>query len=375
MGEEQFTPEEKTPPASLHGWPPERTAIARTAAQRKGVAMTDNERYQQVDLPFYEGAVAPALPPTILDFHAHVWRPEHFLERPWDTERPGGKYMVTDTDYPVEALLSDGRRLFPDRGYEAVCFGQPTPAADWDACNAYLASARRAGLHPLMLVGRDRLAASALEARVRDGGFLGYKVILNWIGDDYGSIRVSDLIGPAEMALADRLGLVVLLHVPRSGRLADPEVQREVREYAQGYPNARIVLAHCGRCYLPDEMEQAIGAIRDLPNVYLDTAMVMDPTVLQIAFEAIGSHRVLFATDLPVAAMRGRRVYAMDHWVDLVLPGYPESAYRVAAPGIRATFMAWEIVLAIARAARRAGLTEEEMRGIFYGNGRAVLRL
>lgn len=71
------------------------------------------------------------------------------------------------------------------------------------------------------------------------------------------------MIGPVELALANERRLVVLLHVPRSGRL-------------------------------------------------------------------------LFATDFPMAAMRARRVWVMDHWVDVVLPGYPASAYRVSGDTFRA---------------------------------------
>jgi len=175
------------------------------------------------------------------------------------------------------------------------------------------------------------------------------------------------------MRLANDLGLVVLLHVPRSGRLADPEVQQGVREYAKSYPNARIVLAHCGRCYHPDEMKLAVDTIQDLDNVYLDTSMVMDPTVLQIIFEKIDSSRVLYGTDFPVAAMRGRRVYVMDHWVDVVLNEYPPSGFRVLSSGIRATFMAYEIVLAIKRAAEMVGLSSKQLHSIFYENGMAVL--
>jgi len=40
------------------------------------------------------------------------------------------------------------------------------------------------------------------------------------------------MLGPEEMELADELRLVVLLHVPRAGRLADPVVQAGVRDYA-----------------------------------------------------------------------------------------------------------------------------------------------
>jgi predicted TIM-barrel fold metal-dependent hydrolase len=157
--------------------------------------------------------------------------------------------------------------------------------------------------------------------------------------------------------------------VPRSGRLADPEIQRGVQKLSREYPNSQIVLAHCGRCYLPDEMKRAIHSIRDLDNVHMDTSMVMDPVVLQMVLEEIDSSRVLFATDFPVPAMRGRRVYVMDHWVDLVLPGNPESDFRVQSDNFKATFMVYEIVLAIRRAAERVRLPQQRLTAIFFENG------
>jgi len=337
--------------------------------------MTEQERYETVDLPFYRDEVAPVLPPEVLDFHAHVWNRECWKHLPWKADAAGAKYMVTLEAYGVEDLLADAGRMFPDRRYGAVAFGYPTPAADLDKTNRYAAEAgQRSGIYPVLITGRDMIPPAELEKMIRERGFFGYKVYLNWHGDNYGDITVEDMIGPAEMSLANELGLVVHLHVPRAGRLADPVVQRGVRDCAKRYPNARIVLAHCGRCYLPDEMKNAIGSIRDLENVAFDTAMVMDPTVLQIAFEGVGPERVVFGTDLPIAAMRGRRVYAMDHWVDVVLPGYPPSAYRVASADIRATFMVYEIILAIRRAGDMAGLSPEDLAGVFFDNGMALLR-
>ena len=46
-------------------------------------------------------------------------------------------------EYDADDLLRDARRMFPDRPYHAVCFGQPTPAGDTDATNAYAAEAGR----------------------------------------------------------------------------------------------------------------------------------------------------------------------------------------------------------------------------------------
>ena len=336
--------------------------------------MTEQERYQKVDMPFYHAEVAPALPPEVLDFHTHICTSACWKKAPSGGEDPGAKYMVFERDYHCEALIADGEKLFPDRPFRAVCFGFPGPGEDPELMNDYAAQAgRREGMFPLMLAGRDMAPAERIEQRLLRDGFLGYKVAINWLGNDYGDVRVEDMIGPAEMQLADKYRLVVLLHVPRSDRLADPQVQAGVRSLSRNYPNAQIVLTHCGRCYLPDRMANAIDSIKDLDNVYLDTAMVMEPLALQMVFEKVDSSRVLFATDLPIAIMRGRRVYLMDHWVDLVLEGFPPSAYRVVSSNMHATYMVYEIVLAIRRAAERAGLTEQQTRAIFFENGMKVL--
>lgn len=325
---------------------------------------------------YYRREIAPCLPAKVLDFHTHTWSADNWKERPWATDKSGGRYMVTDEFYPPEQLLQDGRACFPDRSYETICFGYPTPAVDWEKDTAYVAAAAREhrGLWPLLLAGPDLgVSRERYEQALEEGGFYGFKVFLNWYGDDYGDKRVEEMFGPAELALANERRLVVMLHVPRSGRLADPEIQAGVRWLASECPEARIVLAHCGRCYLPAEMKAAIGCLRGLENVWMDTSMVMDPVVIQIALNEIGPGRLLFATDFPVAAMRGRRVRVMDHWVDVVLPGYPSSAYRVPGADIHAGFMTWEIVLAIRWAAELAGISEVERDGIFYGNGMGLL--
>lgn len=338
--------------------------------------MPARARYTQVDLPFYRREIAPMLPDKILDFHTHIWLAANWKAAPWATRRKGGKYMVTTERYPPEALLADGRGCFPDREYHAVCFGYPVPVVDWETDTAYVAGAARRHRHlfPLVLGGRALgITRARYTQALATGGFYGFKVFLNWFGDNYGDIRVEEMLGPTEIALANERRLIVLLHVPRAGRLADPVVQKGVQRLARGCPDASIVLAHAGRCYLPAEMKAAIGSIRNLPNVSMDLSMVMDPVVIQIAMNTIGPERLLYATDFPVAAMRGRRVRVMDHWVDVVLPGYPVSRFRVAG-SIHATFMAWEIALAVRWAAELTGLSRRETQGIFWDHGLRLLK-
>jgi hypothetical protein len=336
--------------------------------------MNESNHYRSVDLPFYRNEVQPVLPETVLDFHAHIWRKQDWRQVPWDENEQGANYMVTEPDYTWEQLREHGERIFADKCYRAVCFGNPTPAVDIERTDTYTAEAGKSDwLYPLMLAGRGLRSQEQIEQRLKQDGFYGDKVFLNWYGDDYGHVAVEDMLGPVEMELAEKYKLVVLLHVPRSGRLADPEIQRGVQKLSRDYPDAQIVLAHCGRCYLPDQMKRAIHSIRDLDNVFMDTSMVMDPLVLQMVLEQIDSSRLLFATDFPVPAMRGRRVYVMDHWVDLVLPDNPQSAFRVQSDNFRASFMVYEIVLAIRRAAERVKLSEDKLSAIFFDNGTKVL--
>ena len=338
--------------------------------------MTEKQRCEQVDWPFYRREIAPMLPAQVLDFHTHIWSAKNWTTVPWQAGKKGSRYMVTQPEYPATQLLADGRLCFPDREYHAVCFGYPTPVADWEKDTAFVAAAarRHKNLHPFVVAGPDLgISRERYEQALDAGGFLGFKVFMNWLGDQYGDKRIEEMLGPTELAVANERRLVVMLHVPRSGRLADPVVQRGVRWLARECPDASIVLAHCGRCYGPAEMKAAIGALRNLPNVSLDTSMVMDPICLQIALNEIGPGRLLFATDFPVAAMRGRRVQVMDHWVDVVLPGYAPSAFRMAGD-IHATFMALEICLAIRWAAELAGLKRREVHGIFWDNGMRLLR-
>lgn len=111
-----------------------------------------------LDYDYYQREIGPCLPPVVLDFHTHTWDADNWKERPWDTDKDGGRYMVTDAYYPPERLSADGRSVFPDRGYEAVCSGNPTPAADWEkdtACE--LAGIDEIGRHGIFYDNGKRL--------------------------------------------------------------------------------------------------------------------------------------------------------------------------------------------------------------------------
>lgn len=338
------------------------------------------------DREFYQSTIRPLLPAKILDFHTHLWQADHWLGTETGSASSGldsasvtgvaaSKYMSTHIDYGVEKMQECVAQIFPDLEYHAVVFGQPTPTADNDRTNAYASDAAEIGnYYPLMIPLPGKRAAGELREDVAAGGFYGFKVFLNWTGNDYADVAVEDMITDVEMSVANDLGLVVLLHVPGALRLAANGVQESIKKYSMSYPNAKIVLAHCGRCYDQDSMAKSMRFLKGLDNVYMDSSMVMDPGVIKMVFDAIGPGRLLFGTDFPVAVMKGRRVHVMDHWVDIVAKGYPASEYRVPSDNMSATYMAYEIILAIIRGARLAGLSKAEAAGVFFKNGIELIR-
>ena len=140
--------------------------------------------------------------------------------------------MSTTVAYSAEALLADGAAAFPGLAYHAVIFGQPTPACNQSRTNAYAAESARKyeNLYPLRCTGPALGTSPAdLQREMEAGGFYGYKVFLDWVGDQYPPLTFEDMLTEAEFRYANERGLIVLLHVPRSGRLADPEVGASVR--------------------------------------------------------------------------------------------------------------------------------------------------
>jgi len=339
------------------------------------MTMDDDTYYRQVDLAAYRQELDEFLPPVVLDFHAHTWLQRHLGPIPWEAGVPGGNYMIVNTEYSREALAADGQRFFPDRRYQAVCFGYPVPSADLDACNSYCLEAGRQGwCYPLLLVARDCPPKEVLRQQILDGGFFGYKVVLPWFGDDYGDVTVEDMLSDVAMEVANELQLVIMLHLPRSLRLADPLNIASLRHLSAAYPGAQIVVAHAGRSYCASTMRAGIGPLRDLPNVYFEVSMVQEPLVIQILLDHVDAQRVFFGTDLPVAAMRGRRVCINNRWIDVVREPDQGSSFRLSSPNLPATFMVYEIARAVRDGALLAGLAPAQLAAIFYENGMAALR-
>lgn len=329
---------------------------------------------EDVDGPVWRKELDPFLPPRLFDVHSHIFLREH---------RPLGRAESADPSQPTvcEAFPLDNYRrslagLFPGRELRALLFGTVDAETDTGASNRYVSqSARAAGLEALLVV-RPGGSAAELEDELREGNFLGCKPYWTFVrGKRPEEITLADMIDQPMRAVADRLGLLLMVHIPRPGRLADPVNVAGLEALCRECPRAKVILAHFGRAYFPEALGD-LGRLPRLANLYVDCSMVQDAEVLEVAFREFGVSRILFGLDMPVAQEKGKVLGINGQRHFFTKRVHPWSIHNSAKSyRIRCTFMAYEMVRALKKAMARVGLGPEAAEKVFYDNAAGLVQV
>jgi hypothetical protein len=206
------------------------------------------------------------------------------------------------------------------------------------------------------------------------GKFLGVKPYLNYVtGKPVDEIEIHDMLPAPIMEVINGLELMVMLHIPRKGRLADPVNQRQIVELAGTYTKAKIILAHIGRAYYLSNVVGQLDRIGKLENVYCDTAMVNHWEVLEYLFENFDSKRILYATDLPIAVCGGKSIEINDQYTYVTSKPWHLSISDDHEKIVFTSFI-YEQVRAIKKAVGRVGLKESFLEDLFFNNGYEILQ-
>ena len=333
--------------------------------------LNPNFEYDAVDERVWREELDPFLPSRLFDFHGHVYLAEH---KPAKGEPSDPSMPVVVTEYPHGVFAEVERRLWPGRRVKALVFGSVHPDVDLDSTNAYAAEAARAHGWEALMVPSLADDAETLLGKVRAGGFIGFKPYWTFVrGKSPAEITLADMITPAMREAADRARLVVMTHIPRPGRLADPVNIQGLRRLCAEAPNARIALAHFGRSYFPEAVGQGL-TLADVENLYPEISMVQDWEVIESVLRAFDRRKILWGLDLPVAQEKGKLIgingqrhfftKRPHQWSAHVEPGSYE---------VRCTLFAYEMVRAIAKAAERAGLTRAQVEDLFWNNAQTLV--
>lgn len=327
----------------------------------------------QHDIDFYNECIAGRLPEHILDAHTHINLPEHVanvseatIKGDWAIE---SGMLMTDAD--AESYYSE---LFPGRKVDNIIFPWPLPEADIKGNNSYISSLIKEKKKTGLMTIRPEWDTEYIEAVYTKGGFSGFKPYPYFASTVKGAdVRIFDFMPEAHFRLADKLHARVLLHLPRKGRLAADGNVAEICKIVQTYPNVKLVIAHIGRCFNLAPLKEGLKKLGDqVKALYFDTAAVMNPAVLEYAFEKLDEKQILFGTDLPIMLWHGKREWTETQYFNLCRENFSWNKHTYPDEEKNYTFFVYEQIKNTLDVIYRSGRGKELAERVFFTNAQSV---
>lgn len=163
----------------------------------------------------------------------------------------------------------------------------------------------------------------------------------------------------AAWQVAEAQKLCITLHLVKDDALADPENASYLLRMCRQYPQATLILAHCGRGFAAWTALDSVKQFGAYENVWFDLAAVCEPAPMMAVLQAAGTKRVLWGSDAPISGQRGRCVSVGRGflWLDPSL-----------CPGVSPALVGTEALSAFFDAAGLMGLSREDVEDVFFGN-------
>ncbi|GBG06276.1 hypothetical protein PAT3040_00793 [Paenibacillus agaridevorans] len=343
-----------------------------------------NELFEvkDVDKKFYEQKLKDFLPDKMIDIHTHVWLDS--------IRKPSSSTPVRAVTWPslvakdnsIEDLFETYRLMFPGKEVIPLLFSQVSMNYDIAAGNEYVRSCAERHRLPSLMVAKPEQSASEFEEGIKRGGFLGCKVYLNFAAPyiPEKEIRIYDFLPRHQLEVLDRHGWMAMLHIPRDGRLKDPVNLAQMLEIERNYPSLKLIIAHVGRAYCPEDVGDAFDILAETRNMVFDFSANTNADVFRQLIRAVGPKRIVFGSDLPILRMRTRRICENGNYVNLIPRGMygdvsGDSHMReVEGPEADSlTFFMYEEIEAFRAAATAEGLSKSDIEDIFYCNARSLI--
>ena len=171
-----------------------------------------------------------------------------------------------------------------------------------------------------------------------------------------------------------------MLHIPRDGRLRDRINLSQMLEIENRYPRVKLIIAHIGRAYCPEDIGDAFDVLSETNNMMFDFSANTNVGIMVKLIRAVGSKRILFGSDMPILRMRMRRVCENGIYVNIVprglygdVSGDKHMREVEGEEAERLTFFMYEEIDAFRRAAEETGLAFSEIEDIFCNNAARII--
>jgi predicted TIM-barrel fold metal-dependent hydrolase len=335
-----------------------------------------------VDRKTYTETLRDFLPERIIDVHTHVWKAEHTAHGESAFDRVVSWPMRVASQDPVEDLVEGYRLMFPGKSVTPLMFSLVYEGDDITRMNNYVSQCAAKTGFPALVFAHPTWTGAQLERQIRKGKFLGAKVYLN-LAPSYipmKEIRVFDFLPPHQLDVLNRHRCVVMLHIPRDGRLGDPVNLAQMIEIEKNWPGVRLIIAHVGRAYCDEDIGDAFEALKATKSMVFDFSANTHDRAFEGALRALGPERCLFGSDMPITRMRMRRICEGGRYINIVPRGLygdvsaDRNMREVDAPEAnQLTFFMYEEIKAIKRAVERIGLGRSDVEAVFHSNARRLL--
>lgn len=333
------------------------------------------------DRAIYENQIRDFVPDKIIDIHTHVWKQCFAIDGVQSDSRSVTWPAKVAAQNAAEDLLETYSLMFPGKSVTPLIFAFPDRMYDIGKSNAYTAELIQSHHLPALMLVSPEMSNGFIEDEIKKHGFRGVKVYQNFAPEyiPVAEIRIFDFLPRRQLALFDRLGCIVMLHIPRNGRIGDAVNLHQMIEIDAAYPNIKVIIAHIGRAYALEDLGDSMEMLRQTKNLLFDFSANTNAAVLTKAIDTFGPRRLLFGSDLPILRMRMRRITEGGRYINIV----PKGLYGdVSADknmretvGEQLTFFMYEEILAIKKACESTRLSREEIHMLFYGNAAKLLAI
>lgn len=332
--------------------------------------------YNDYDKYVYETELKNFLPDKFVDFHIHI--SEANKEIVGDHNGGSTWTNLLADEMTGEQLISCLKTMFPDKEVTPLVFG-PCMQDVYDV-NKFVIEEKNKYNFPALLRTDYDMSGEELEELVKKGGFIGLKPYLTFCPRYIPSseVRIFDFLPHEHLAAANRNGWVVMLHIPRSKRLRDEVNLAQLMEIEEKYPNVKLVVAHIGRAYSKQDIGDAFELLKNTKNMLFDfTANVCDDAIAA-CIEAVGTDRLIFGSDLPIAIMR---MFRTTDETGFYYNHVPKDLYgnTFTDPHMRltdredVTLMMYEQIRAFKRVAESLKLSDKQIEDVMNNNAQKII--
>lgn len=336
--------------------------------------------FDAADLKIYKEEFFDFLPKNIFDIHVHLWKKKFISSEISKNRKNQNPFLDPDilVGFTIEDFQTAMSTVLPDKEVEGLYFALPVKEANLQQSNEYIAEICKKNNSYGLYVPEPK--QGLIPDDFFKNRFIGFKPYPDLVEFEepksFSELDIDisnfDFISKTVLEFSNEYGLILLIHIPRKGRLNDKRNISELETIANKYKNIKIILAHAGRSYCYEDIKESINFIKRIKNLYVDTAMINNFSVNKILIKELGPERILFGSDSVISLLKGKNIEINNK--HFFVTKYPKNwSLSSKKMNLDFTLFLYEIIRSVKLAAEELKLSKKDIEKIFYYNSRNMI--